>query len=88
MRYGCSGANGSLLTSLTHVLPGCAGKHRGRAEVLPGGDVRISLVWDDPLGGTGSDTYSMPNPQTLHVSSELHMRGGSTAYRTVYHLQQ
>lgn len=68
---------------------GCtdAGLHRGTAEKLPDGAVCITLEWDEPLGGIGTDVFYVPAPGLLYVDSTIVMNGKSVKYRTIYNKQ-
>ena len=66
---------------------GCAGLHRGSAEKLPDGAVCVTLEWDDPLGGIGTDVFYTPAPGLLYVDSTLLMQGQVNKYRTIYKKQ-
>lgn len=65
-----------------------AGLHRGTAEKLPDGAVCITLEWDEPLGGVGTDVFYVPAPNLLYVDSTILMHGQVVKYRTVYNRQQ
>ena len=64
-----------------------AGLHRGSAEKLPDGAICITLEWDDPLGGIGTDVFYSPAPDLLYVDSTILMSGKTVKYRTVYNKQ-
>lgn len=63
------------------------GLHRGTAEKLPDGAVCITLEWDDPLGGVGTDVFYIPAPGVLYVDSTILMQGQTIKYRTIYNKQ-
>jgi hypothetical protein len=64
-----------------------AGLHRGAAEKLPDGAVCITLEWDEPLGGVGTDVFYVPAPGILYVDSTILMQGQTIKYRTIYNKQ-
>ena len=64
-----------------------AGLHRGTAELLPDGAVCVTLEWDEPLGGIGTDVFYVPAPKLLYVDSTILMHGQTVKYRTIYHKQ-
>ena len=76
------------LDCLSHSLLFVAGLHRGTAEKLPDGAVCVTLEWDEPLGGIGTDVFYAPAPKLLYVDSTILMHGQTVKYRTVYNKQQ
>ncbi|KAL3144821.1 hypothetical protein ABBQ38_001930 [Trebouxia sp. C0009 RCD-2024] len=63
------------------------GLHKGVAEHLPDGAVCVTLEWDEPLGGIGTDVFYVPAPKLLYVDSTIVMHGQTVKYRTIYHKQ-
>ncbi len=56
-------------------------------SVAPGlspGELRLDMKWSDPVGGTGTDAFSLVDQDTLHVSSVIRIGGKKASYRTVY----
>lgn len=69
------------------ILIAPAGLHRGTAEKLSDGAVCITLEWDEPLGGVGTDVFYIPAPGILYVDSTILMQGQTIKYRTIYNKQ-
>jgi hypothetical protein len=44
----------------------------------------LALAWDEPHGGTGTDVFSLPDANTMHVDSSISTGGGSCTFKTVY----
>ena len=66
-----------------------AGQHVASAVVTQQGHVRLRLRWDEPLGGTGTDTFHSPAPGLLHVDSSILTSTGETvSWRQVYRKRQ
>eukprot|EP00878_Enallax_costatus_P043997 GHUV01052133.1.p1 GENE.GHUV01052133.1~~GHUV01052133.1.p1 ORF type:complete len:130 (+),score=22.91 GHUV01052133.1:443-832(+) len=63
------------------------GRHSGSLSVPAHDKVQLNVAWNDPFGGTGTDVFHMPNPDVLHVDSEMLVHGKSCKYRTVYKRQ-
>lgn len=63
------------------------GLHRGTAEKLADGAICVTLEWDEPLGGIGTDVFYVPAPGLLYVDSTIFMRGKTLKYRTIYNKQ-
>lgn len=63
------------------------GLHRGSVEKLPDGAVCITLEWDEPLGGVGTDVFYIPAAGILYVDSTILMQGQTIKYRTIYNKQ-
>lgn len=59
------------------------GQHTGSIKESDGAVV-LELKWDDPLGGTGQDTFSLAGPDELHVCSTLNVQGIKTQYSSFY----
>lgn len=59
----------------------------GTLSVPAADKVQLNLQWNDPFGGTGSDTFVMPAPGLLHVDSHINVNGKTCKYRTVYKKQ-
>jgi hypothetical protein len=77
----------SWKNSSMSILTTPAGLHRGTAEKLPDGAVCITLEWDEPLGGLGTDVFYIPAPGILYVDSTILMHGQTIKYRTIYNKQ-
>eukprot|EP00195_Chlamydomonas_chlamydogama_P007127 CAMPEP_0202896284 /NCGR_PEP_ID=MMETSP1392-20130828/5314_1 /ASSEMBLY_ACC=CAM_ASM_000868 /TAXON_ID=225041 /ORGANISM="Chlamydomonas chlamydogama, Strain SAG 11-48b" /LENGTH=254 /DNA_ID=CAMNT_0049581579 /DNA_START=109 /DNA_END=874 /DNA_ORIENTATION=- len=48
------------------------------------GRMLLSLEWGEPHGGTGTDVFSMPSVDVLHIDSTIHVGGDTAQYRSVY----
>lgn len=61
-----------------------AGGALGRASITAEQQLRISLAWDDPHGGTGYDLYSLIDDNTLSVRSLICVGDGTATYHVIY----
>lgn len=61
-----------------------AGMHRGTVQKLDDGAVCVTLEWDAPLGGIGTDVFYTVRDSLLYVDSTMIMEGQTLKYRTVY----
>ena len=48
------------------------------------GAVCVTLEWDPPLGGLGTDVFFTPREGLLYVDSTIFLEGRLIKYRTVY----
>ena len=58
--------------------------HRGTLQKLDDGAVCVTLEWDPPLGGLGTDIFYTPREGLLYVDSTILLEGRLIKYRTVY----
>ncbi|KAF8055740.1 purine nucleoside phosphorylase [Scenedesmus sp. PABB004] len=61
------------------------GGHRGTASAPSPNTLVLSLEWGPPYGGVGTDTFTLPAPDTLHIDSAITVGGETVSYRSVYH---
>ena len=64
-----------------------AGMHRGTVQKLDDGAVCITLEWDPPLGGIGTDVFYTVRDNLVYVDSTIVMQAQTLKYRTVYNKQ-
>eukprot|EP00879_Flechtneria_rotunda_P003425 GHRR01003653.1.p1 GENE.GHRR01003653.1~~GHRR01003653.1.p1 ORF type:complete len:203 (+),score=55.18 GHRR01003653.1:301-909(+) len=64
------------------------GGHRGYVKPIGFNKLQLHLQWDDPHGGVGTDVFSMPKPDVLHIDSSITVRGKTCKYRSVYNRKQ
>lgn len=48
------------------------------------GELRLSLVWDDPHGGSGYDLYHLVDYNTMNVRSLICVENGTVTYSVMY----
>lgn len=70
------------LQGMVWLLP--AGMHRGTIQKLDDGAVCVTLEWDAPLGGLGTDVFYTVREGLLYVDSTMLMNGKVVKYRTIY----
>lgn len=58
--------------------------HRGTVQKLDDGAVCVTLEWDPPLGGLGTDIFYTAREGLLYVDSTILLEGRLIKYRTVY----
>lgn len=61
-----------------------AGGARGQVSITAEGELRLSLAWDDPHGGTGYDLYQLLNYNTMCVRSLICVGNGTATYNVIY----
>lgn len=60
------------------------GGHTGHVRVTEQGDIALSIAWEDPLGGTGTELFQLVDDDTLHVFSTINVAGQTVAYKNVH----
>lgn len=64
-----------------YLLCALAGGFLGSLQPVAGGQqVQLSLQWQEPFGGSCTDTFSMPHRDELHVRTEMTTGAGSVGY--------
>ena len=61
-----------------------AGQGRGQVTITAEGELRLSLVWDDPHGGSGYDLYHLVDHNTMCVRSLICVENGTITYSVMY----
>lgn len=69
--------------NLTVVLT-LTGMHKGSVQKLDDGAVCVTLEWDEPLGGVGTDVFYTVRDDLLYVDSTMLTQGRLVKYRTIY----
>lgn len=67
-----------------HLIASHAGQGRGQTSITGEGELRLSLVWDDPHGGSGYDLYHLVDYNTLCVRSLICVENGTVTYNVMY----
>lgn len=63
------------------------GRHTGSVEWTVEGNIRLTLSWEDPFSGQGTDVFRLITEDELHVTSTMCRNGKELQYNTVYKRQ-
>lgn len=61
-----------------------AGRARGQVSITAEQELRVSLAWDDPHGGSGYDLYHLVDYNTLCIKSLICVGDGTATYSALY----
>lgn len=70
-----------LIASIPYRI---AGKHEGTVVCKSDDSLMLNLKWGSPYGGVGTDVFTMPHDDELHVVSNISLEGASATYKTIY----
>ena len=60
------------------------GGARGQVSITAEQELRVSLAWDDPHGGSGFDLYHLVDYNTLCIKSLICVGDGTATYSALY----
>ena len=80
----CCGVPCLLDATAYHLIVSHAGQGRGHVSITAEGELRLSLVWDDPHGGSGYDLYHLVDYNTMYVKSFICVDNGTVNYNVMY----
>ena len=51
------------------------------------GEVALTISWQDPLGGTGTELFQLTDADTMEIESTITVNGQTICYRNVHRRQ-